>query len=155
MLGYICLIYRGQKFFLILHFQHNEKLIPFPIFYKAAESLLQQYFCNSQDMSILSNFIFDPIYSLYITQSLSCNTKVVLVLASIYQSLGSPPISFCSGNAKKFLNSLWENSFLLNKNLPIDATIGFCFKYYLKERHLHVSFPSFRSLIFPKIKLIP
>ena len=47
------------------------------------------------------------------------------------QSLGS--FNSCSENVKNLLKELWGVTFLPYKNLSMDSTTAFCFKYYLKR----------------------
>ena len=47
------------------------------------------------------------------------------------QSLGS--FNSCSENVKNLLKELWGITFLPYKNLSMDSTTAFCFKYYLKR----------------------
>ena len=54
-----------------------------------------------------------------------------LFLTAKKQSLGS--FNSFSENIKNLLKSLWGSTFLPNKNLSMDSTTAFCFKYYLKR----------------------
>ena len=71
------------------------------------------------------------------------------------QSLGS--FNSCSGNVKKLLTRLWGSTFLPNKNLSMDSTIAFCFKYYLKrfcKASVHI-FPEFSDNFWSSSSLCP
>ena len=54
-----------------------------------------------------------------------------LFLTAKKQSLGS--FNSCSENVKNLLKELWGITFLPYKNLSMDSTTAFCFKYYLKR----------------------
>ena len=54
-----------------------------------------------------------------------------LFLTAKKQSLES--FSSCSENVKNLLTRLWGSTFLPNKNLSMNSTTAFCFKYYLKQ----------------------
>ena len=56
---------------------------------------------------------------------------VYLFLTAKKQSLGS--FNSFSENVKSLLKSLWGSFYLPNKNLSMDSTTAFCFKYYLKR----------------------
>ena len=66
-----------------------------------------------------------------------------LFLTAKKQSLGS--FNPCSDNVKNLLKGLWRSTFLANKNISMDSTTAFCFKYYLKrfcKAPMHI-FPEF------------
>ena len=84
-----------------------------------------------------------------------------LFLTAKKQSLGS--FNSCSDNVKNLLKGLWRSTFLANKNISMDSTTAFCFKYYLKrfcKAPIHI-FPEFShnfwssSSIFPILCLCP
>ena len=54
-----------------------------------------------------------------------------LFLTGKKQSLES--FNSCSENVKNLLTRLWGSTFLPNKNLSMNSTTAFCFKYYLKQ----------------------
>ena len=54
-----------------------------------------------------------------------------LFLTAKKQSLES--FNSCSENVKNLLTRLWGSTFLPNKNLSMNSTTAFCFKYYLKQ----------------------
>ena len=66
-----------------------------------------------------------------------------LFLTARKQSLGS--FNSYSENVKYLLKGLWGSTFLSNKNLSMDSTTAFSFKYYLKwfcKAPMHI-FPEF------------